>query len=36
MAAVKGVVFVCLTLGLILDSVAIPVKSPGKGEFLKS
>lgn len=36
MAAIRGVVFACLALGLISDSTAIPVKFPGEGEFLES
>lgn len=33
MAAVKGVIALCLVLGFTLNSFAIPVKSWHKGEF---
>ena len=33
MAAVKGVIALCLVFGLALDSFAIPAKSWHKGEF---
>lgn len=36
MAAVKGVITLCLVLGFALDGFAIPVKSLHKGEFKNS
>lgn len=36
MAAVKGVITLCLVLGFALDGFAIPVKSWHKGEFKNS